>query len=168
MKIIATLIFFACFVLVQAGCNETASPPPQEQGPAPVEAPGPPSTDQLPATESDPVSEAKSTQAGPPEETSPPQKTTTEPPEETPPTEESEPAPAPSPDTNNELEEPALLDTLTRNCRFTQGSEDFERAGLAVGEIAVNFTLYDIDGREFRLSRLLAEKPVLMIFGSFT
>ena len=168
MKRLVTLIFLACFVFVLVGCNETDSTPPQEQEPALVEAPSQPSTDQLPATESEPVSEDNSTETEIPGETSPLPKTTTEPPEEIPPAVATAPVSPPSPDTNIELEEPALSDTLKRNCRFTQGSEDFEQAGLPVGETAVNFTLYDIDGREFRLSRLLAEKPVLMIFGSFT
>lgn len=50
----------------------------------------------------------------------------------------------------------------------TAGSGDFDNVGLEIGELAINFTLMDIYGREFRLSRLLAEKPVVMVFGSFT
>ena len=74
----------------------------------------------------------------------------------------------PNSNINNELVEPVLLDTLKRNCQINRGSGNFNQTGLAVGETAVNFTLKDISGREFRLSQLLAEKPVLMIFGSFT
>ena len=67
--------------------------------------------------------------------------------------------------TNIESEEPVLSDNLKRDCQFTPS---LGNAGLVVGEIAVNFTLKDIHAREFSLSQLLAEKPVLMIFGSFT
>ena len=45
-------------------------------------------------------------------------------------------------------------------------------ASIAVGldkeEKAVNFKLKDVYGNEFVLSKLLAEKPVVMVFGSFT
>jgi len=64
--------------------------------------------------------------------------------------------------------EPVLLDTLRRNCQITQGSDNFENVGLLIGDTAVNFTLKDIRGSEFRLSQLLAENPVMMVFGSFT
>jgi hypothetical protein len=63
-----------------------------------------------------------------------------------------------------ETEEPVLSNNLKRDCQFTP----FNNADLVVGEIAVNFTLKDIHASEFSLSQLLAEKPVLMIFGSFT
>ncbi len=45
---------------------------------------------------------------------------------------------------------------------------DFESAGLSEGDTAIDFTLKDIHGKEYSLSRLLAEKPVLFTFGSFT
>jgi cytochrome oxidase Cu insertion factor (SCO1/SenC/PrrC family) len=54
-------------------------------------------------------------------------------------------------------------DALTRDCQRGQGSSD-----LGVGEVAVNFTLKDTYGSEYSLSALLAEKPVVMVFGSFT
>ena len=76
--------------------------------------------------------------------------------------------PASTPDDANGIEEPALSDDLKRNCQFEQVGEDFDDAGLPVGETAVNFTLKDIHDTEFRLSRLLAEKPVVMVLGSFT
>ncbi len=44
----------------------------------------------------------------------------------------------------------------------------FQAAGLAVGETAVDFTLKDINGNTVSLAGLLIEKPVLMVFGSFT
>lgn len=47
-------------------------------------------------------------------------------------------------------------------------SEAMETIGLKEGGKAVNFTLKDITGNEYVLSRLLAEKPVVMLFGSFT
>jgi len=40
--------------------------------------------------------------------------------------------------------------------------------GLEQGGKAVNFELKDIHGNTFVLSQLLASKPVVMIFGSFT
>lgn len=40
--------------------------------------------------------------------------------------------------------------------------------GLEQGGKAVNFELKDIHGNTFVLSQLLTEKPVVMIFGSFT
>lgn len=66
-------------------------------------------------------------------------------------------------------EAPALLTTLKRNCQLTGSSvADFADTGLKTGETAVDFTLKDIRGNEFKLSQLLAEKPVMMVFGSFT
>ena len=67
-----------------------------------------------------------------------------------------------------EHREPILLKDLKRNCQINQGSEDFDTVGLSIGETAVNFALKDIHGTEVQLSRLLAEKPVVMVFGSFT
>lgn len=54
-------------------------------------------------------------------------------------------------------------DALTRDCQRGQGS-----SGLEVGKVAVDFTLEDTHGSEYNLSVLLAEKPVVMVFGSFT
>jgi len=69
-----------------------------------------------------------------------------------------------------QLEEPALSDTLIRDCypTGTSGGGNFNDIGLQIGEKAVNFTLRDIYGTEYRLSRLLAGKPVMMAFGSCT
>ena len=66
--------------------------------------------------------------------------------------------------------EPVLSNALIRGCKPSrQPGSGFETIGrLREGEKAVDFTLKDIDGNEFILSRLLAEKPVLMVFGSFT
>lgn len=40
--------------------------------------------------------------------------------------------------------------------------------GLKVGESAVDFQLKDTRGEVYRLSELLAEKPVMLQFGSYT
>ena len=70
---------------------------------------------------------------------------------------------------DTQVEELVLSTTLKRNCQLDQSSfRNFDDAGPKIGEKAVNFTLKDISGNEFRLSRLLAEKPVMMVFGSFT
>ena len=63
--------------------------------------------------------------------------------------------------------EPALSVTLKRGCQ-SLATTNFDSTGLGLGETAVNFTLRDIQGREVRLSRLLTEKPAVVIFGSFT
>lgn len=64
---------------------------------------------------------------------------------------------------------PDLPSVLTRNCRYGPAeTKGFESVGVKIGEKAVDFALLDTTGREFRLSRLLAEKPVVLIFGSFT
>ncbi|MFC1908800.1 hypothetical protein ACFLXD_02905 [Chloroflexota bacterium] len=61
-----------------------------------------------------------------------------------------------------------LSDALTRNCTRTRTSGGFNSIGLAEGEIAVDFTLKDIQGNTVSLAGLLSTKPVVMIFGSFT
>ncbi len=68
-----------------------------------------------------------------------------------------------------EPEEPVLPTTLKKDCHLTESSvRGFNKAGLKVGEKAVNFTLKDTSATKFRLSRLLVEKPVMLVFGSFT
>ncbi|MFC2022844.1 hypothetical protein ACFLTL_01630 [Chloroflexota bacterium] len=62
--------------------------------------------------------------------------------------------------------ERALLDVLVTNCTAEGFASD--KIGLPVGSQAVNFTLKDVKDNEMSLSRLLDEKPVLLIFGSFT
>ena len=61
-----------------------------------------------------------------------------------------------------------LSNTLTRGCQRTVPSGDFDSVGLAIGETAVDFTLKDVDGNIVSLAGLLSEKPVVMVFGSFT
>jgi hypothetical protein len=59
---------------------------------------------------------------------------------------------------------PVLSNDLKRGC---QRGGDGTR-GLAVGALAVDFTLDDTAGQSHTLSAMLAEKPVVMVFGSFT
>jgi hypothetical protein len=59
---------------------------------------------------------------------------------------------------------PVLSDDLKRGC---QRGGDGTR-GLAVGALAVDFTLDDTTGQSHTLSAMLAEKPVVIVFGSFT
>lgn len=61
-----------------------------------------------------------------------------------------------------------LSDALKRGCERSRPSGGFENVGLAVGETAVNFELKDIHGNTVSLAGLLSEKPVVMVFGSFT
>ncbi len=62
---------------------------------------------------------------------------------------------------------PDLSDALSGNCQG-KANEDLRGAGLPVGDLAVDFTLNDINGNPVNLAGLLGEKPVVMIFGSFT
>ena len=61
-----------------------------------------------------------------------------------------------------------LSDALKRGCERSRPSGGFNNVGLAVGETAVNFRLKDIHGNTVSLAGLLSEKPVVMVFGSFT
>ncbi|MFC2014383.1 hypothetical protein ACFLUP_00110 [Chloroflexota bacterium] len=67
-----------------------------------------------------------------------------------------------------ESRRPLLSDALIRNCEFDGISDNLAESGLAEGDTAVDFTLNDINGNMVNLSELLIEKPVLMVFGSFT
>jgi hypothetical protein len=95
----------------------------------------------------------------------PPQKPT----EETPPAKDNPPATPPAGDTVTVTPPaastaPVLGGDLNRGC---QRGGDGTR-GLAVGTLAVDFTLDDTMGQRHTLSEMLAEKPVVMVFGSFT
>jgi len=68
----------------------------------------------------------------------------------------------------HETKEPELSGALIRGCERTRASGGFENVGLAVGETAVDFTLQDVRGNTVSLAGLLTEKPVVMVFGSFT
>ena len=63
---------------------------------------------------------------------------------------------------------PVLTGELTADCQPDVESRDGMGRGLKTGERAIDFTLEDVGGAEVRLSRLLVERPVVMIFGSFT
>jgi peroxiredoxin len=39
---------------------------------------------------------------------------------------------------------------------------------MAKGDAAIDFELRDIEGRAYRLSELLKDKPVVMIWGMYT
>ena len=65
-------------------------------------------------------------------------------------------------------------DGLNSNC-FNWPDQEFSstnHASLTValkkGDPAIDFTLEDTDGHSYTLSSLLATKPVLLVFGSFT
>ena len=64
-----------------------------------------------------------------------------------------------------EVDGPKLSTELIRGC---QRSRSPGQGGPAPGELAIDFALKDVGGKEYTLSRLLMEKPVVMIFGSFT
>jgi len=94
------------------------------------------------------------------EETTPPRE------EEITPTRTPTPSPTPTPEPSVD----GLLssDALTKNCVRSFPPGDFGSLGPAVGESATDFTLQDVDGNPFSLAGLLSEKPVVMVFGSFT
>ena len=89
------------------------------------------------------------------------------PPAVTPPAEGDAPSPPPESDAPVtppvESSAPLLSGDLTRGCQRGVGTN-----GLAVGTPAVDFTLDDTTGQRYPLSAMLAEKPVVMVFGSFT
>ena len=61
-------------------------------------------------------------------------------------------------------EMPSLSTDLVRGCeRRGPGAQ-----GPQQGETAIEFTLMDVDGQPYILSELLKEKPVVLVFGSFT
>lgn len=59
---------------------------------------------------------------------------------------------------------PELTDNLRPGCT----KKDPRTASPKEGELAVDFSLRDVNGVEYTLSKMLSEKPVYMIFGSFT
>ena len=63
-----------------------------------------------------------------------------------------------------EVKAPVLSTDLKRGCQ--RGGDG--RRSLAVGTLAVDFTLDDTTGQSHTLSALLAKKPVVIVFGSFT
>ncbi len=74
-------------------------------------------------------------------------------------------------DSEGETTDPGQLvlsTALKRGCWPGSGSVSLRNTGLAEGETAVEFTLRDIQGNPVSLSQLLDEKPVVIVFGSFT
>lgn len=65
-------------------------------------------------------------------------------------------------------------DSLKSNCfnwpdqEFSLINHAFLTVGLRKGNPAIDFTLKDTKGQSYTLSSLLATKPVLLVFGSFT
>jgi hypothetical protein len=70
------------------------------------------------------------------------------------------------------LDSPVLQspENLKRNCepKIADTRDSYRFEGLKVGTIAIDFTLKDTFGNEVTLSKLLGEKPVVLILGSFT
>ena len=64
--------------------------------------------------------------------------------------------------------DPQLSGALHANCEEGLPSGGIGRAGIPQGAPAVDFTLKDTDGRGHTLSAMLAQKPVMMVFVSFT
>jgi len=54
------------------------------------------------------------------------------------------------------------------NIKGTYGSSPHTSGGRAIGDSAVDFTGYDVNGHEYTLSKLLAEKPVALVWGMYT
>jgi hypothetical protein len=63
--------------------------------------------------------------------------------------------------------EPKLSYSLKRGCVYPQAS-NFNTVGLPTGEMAIDFTLDAINNNKVNLANLLRDKPVVMVFGSFT
>jgi cytochrome oxidase Cu insertion factor (SCO1/SenC/PrrC family) len=51
---------------------------------------------------------------------------------------------------------------------FVTGGCSLPKVGLMVGDKAIDFTLRDANGQGHNLTALLEEKPVVLIFGSYT
>jgi len=69
--------------------------------------------------------------------------------------------------TTTEIKSPVPSDT-SKPCCQPPVSTDFNSAGIAEGETAVEFNLNDTTGNDVSLSGLLQEKPVVLVLGSFT
>jgi hypothetical protein len=61
-----------------------------------------------------------------------------------------------------------LSDALKDDCEQSRPSGGINEAGIPQGALAVDFNLKDTEGRDHTLSAMLAQKPVMMVFGSFT
>lgn len=69
---------------------------------------------------------------------------------------------------------PQLSSELTSNC-YNWPAEDFDptkfapwKPSVSAGQLAIDFTLRDVDGKAYTLSELLIEKPVWIQLGAFT
>ena len=149
-KIAIFIVIFICLLSISTGC--TGQLPEAEPAPSPP-APAP-EPESLP---------------------SPPPGTPTAPPPAAIPIPQPSPSPTPTPTPppptipgDEQIEGPVLSTDLKRGYEAVSNSGDFDDTGLEIGELAVGLTLKDTSGAEFELSRLLAEKPVVMVFGSFT
>ena len=71
-------------------------------------------------------------------------------------------------ESSDNISGPVLSNDLIRGIKRVRRSGDFDNVGLPIGETAVDFTLKDVDGNTVSLRGLLNEKPVVMVFGSFT
>lgn len=71
-------------------------------------------------------------------------------------------------ESSDNISGPVLSNDLIRDMKQARRSGDFDNVGLNVGETAVDFTLKDVDRNTVSLRGLLSEKPVVMVFGSFT
>jgi hypothetical protein len=163
LVVVASVFLFLPVAACQpAAVPVTAPAPGAPEKVAPASAPAEIKPKTVPAdTQPEPVARHTISEDAQSEETIPPGAPSGAPAETT--------APPPVPD-DTASAEPELSDELRRNSEMmtSGGKRGFNESGLGIGEMAVNFTLRDIDSREFRLSGLLAEKPVVMVFGSFT
>ena len=71
-------------------------------------------------------------------------------------------------ESSDNISGPVLSNDLIRDIKRVRRSGDFDNVGLTIGDTAVDFTLKDVDGNTVSLRGLLSEKPVVMVFGSFT
>jgi hypothetical protein len=70
--------------------------------------------------------------------------------------------------TKIEVKKPILSNDLISGYRGSGQAGNLQNAGLSAGTLAVDFTLNDTHGVSTTLSDLLANKPVVMVLGSFT
>ena len=63
---------------------------------------------------------------------------------------------------------PPALDPASKLARNCEQYASFAARPMVPGQLAIDFTLKDTKGKEYALSSMLAQKPVVMIFGSFT
>jgi hypothetical protein len=71
---------------------------------------------------------------------------------------------------STEIPEPTQETTLELSTALVRGCDrrDGTDPELKKDDMAVEFSLVDVDGNSYVLSELLEEKPVLLIYGSYT